>query len=130
MGGRSLWRVPTPVDATKLLAAMRHDRSKEYPLTGYAEIGAWFLRMRVVPYVPKKDTIRKWAIKFGLPLAPGVRRPGPGKPPPWTSNLLLTAWLASEGRALGLPRWHPFRQEVESRNRTRRRPLAPRGASS
>jgi hypothetical protein len=100
----------TPADRALLLRSMQEDKLREYGLLGWEEIGDFFVRMRFVRRRPSEQTLRKWRKQFGMPVTHttwlAARRA------PWSSNLLLHAWLATQGRALSLPRWHPFAQAV------------------
>lgn len=89
---------------------MRADRCLEYGIVGWEAIATWFYRMKFTPRVFSSDTMRKYR-KFGMPVVHQARTTV-GRRQPWTTNLLLSAWLATEGRALSLPRWHPFRVRV------------------
>lgn len=103
----------SPADYKLFLLAMREDRFKEYPIVGWQAIGEWLVRMKYVPRVPDLSTMYRYK-RFGMPVT-STPRPSHGmKRLPWVTNLMLQAWLATQGRALTLPRWHPFRVEVEN----------------
>jgi hypothetical protein len=96
------------------LATMRADRCKEYGLVGWREVAEWLTRMRFTRKPPVDATLRKWRNQFCLPITKACRSNNSGRGyVPFTTNLALHAWMATQSRALSLPRWHPFRLQVQ-----------------
>lgn len=95
------------------LEALRADRCHEYPLRDWPAIGAWFHRMQFTNSARRAETLRGWRKRYALPVSRGVRGPGRFDRKPWTTNLMLHAWMATQGRVLSLPRWHPARMAID-----------------
>lgn len=110
------YHIMPPADYKLFLAAMREDRCVEYPLVGWDAVGAWLVKMQFVAKRPATETLQKYRKLFGMPVSRTARQSRHHKTSalPWTTNLMLQAWIGTQGRALGLPRWHPFRVSVES----------------
>ena len=129
------------VDMQKLVATLRDEhgmckhcgRGLEYRITGLADIAAWLVRFGFDKKPMGGATIRYRHNVFGLPICKSARRGGDLKhTQPWTTNLLLHAWMAGQGRILSFPRWHPLRAgEKASVPRCGRRRLVrtPSGAT-
>lgn len=92
----------------KFLEALRADRCIEYGMRGYPAIGEWLVKMRFLPKVPSPWTLRRWRRDAFLPVVlarvDGLNR---SRRDAYTTNLMLHAWMATQGRMLFLPRWHP-----------------------
>lgn len=106
-----------PADYKLFLAAMRADRCLEYRLIGWKEVGRWLQRLQFTQLCLSEGTLRKWRKDFGMPVTqqPRAAVVCGGKRHPWTTNLMMSAWIGTQGRALTLPRWHPFRLSVQPR---------------
>lgn len=108
------FEVIPPAEYKLFLQALREDRCIEYPIVGWQAVGEWLYKMQFTTRIFKPSTLLNWRARFGLPVlttARDIHRSNRSKP--WCTNLMLHAWLATQGRALTLPRWHPFRQKVE-----------------
>lgn len=104
-----------PADYKLFLESMRADRCVEYPLIGWRAVADWLHRMKFVQRPPRDETLRAWRKKFGMPVTHTARSREGKDRTPWTTNLMMQAWLGTQGRALSVPRWHPLRCEVEGR---------------
>ena len=105
-----------PADYKLYLKALRDDRCVEYPLVGWPAIADWLVRMKFTRLPPTAATLCKYRKLYGMPVSHqsrGMDRNCRRKP--WTINLMMAAWLATQGRVLSLPRWHPFRLAMEPR---------------
>lgn len=103
----------SPADYKLFLAAMREDKLREYPIVGWQAIGEWLVRMQWLARLPHVTTLYRYR-RYGMPVNMTPRPMLHGtKRQPWVTNLMLQAWIGTQGRALTLPRWHPFRQQVE-----------------
>jgi len=95
------------------LAVLREDGRREYGLHGWREIGEWLTRMQFVKRTPIDVTLRRWRDQFCMPVTRARRASDNGRGyVPFSTNLCMHAWLATQSRAMSLPRWHPFRQAV------------------
>ena len=99
---------PRPhVNYPTVLKALRAQRSTEYGLRGYGKIADWFYEIGWSRPRPSKSTLRLWEAEAGMPVCHIRLR---GKPAPWTTNLLLMAWVLAQGGKgrLHRPPWSPI----------------------
>jgi len=105
-----------------LLAALKEDGRREYGIIGWQAIAVWLYTIGFVRRPPVKSTIVRWVREYFMP-ACNVMLPtttsGAGRRtwrgPLLTTNLALHAWMVTQGRAVTLPRWHPYRLAVYTR---------------
>jgi hypothetical protein len=114
----------SPVDKAKLLVALKErcvhcgNPAADYTIMGWPAIAQALVRFGLDEKPVGDATLRKRVKHAGLPVWRGVnsRRNGSTMNGPWriprTTNLVLLAWVASQGRILVHPPWHPFRVEV------------------
>jgi hypothetical protein len=116
-----------PADYKLFLETLREDRCLEYPIVGYDAIAQWFVKMKYTRTPWSSESLLRHRRNFGLPITKTPRTPYDDHLVPWTSNLMLHAWIATQGRAMSLPRYHPFRQAVEKTKPLSMHPRAIRG---
>ncbi len=104
---RQMWEYAPEAQKAALLALRETFPRAEEGLVGWEEIAAWFVRIRYTDVPPAKSTLQKWSRRWFMPVdlrratMKSLRRTA------FTTNLMLHAWLLSQGGRMHVPRWHP-----------------------
>jgi len=97
-----------PETQKRMLQALRDTFPRaEEGLVGWKEIAAWFVRIRYVEVEPAHTTLLTWCRRWAMPVDLKRLNHVAHRRQPFTTNLMLHAWLLSQGGRMHVARWHP-----------------------